>query len=129
MPAGQVASDLAVVARRRWRDYRTPAGGRPVREFLASLTFVDRAAAAAAMRRVRVEGVRAARHVRHEIFEVRAFAIGGSHRILFAVEGRRGQVFLALHAFSKHSQKTPAHEMTVAQRRLRDWRGRRRARA
>ena len=54
--------------RRRWRDYRTAAGKRPVKEFIMGLSDEDRAEVAIAMAEVRAEGPRAARHVRGETY-------------------------------------------------------------
>jgi hypothetical protein len=42
--------------RRRWRDYRTPSGHRPVKKFLMSLPDDERAAIADAMALVREKG-------------------------------------------------------------------------
>jgi phage-related protein len=108
--------------RRRWRDYRTPSGRRPVREFLTSLSDVDAAAIIAAMKEVAVGGLEAARHVRGDIYEVRADGDRVIYRLLFATEARRGQILLALEAFGKTTQKTPPSSIAVAERRLRDWR-------
>jgi phage-related protein len=84
--------------RRRWRDYRTAAGTRPVKEFLDGLSDPDAAVVA--------HGERA------------------TYRVLFAQEGRRGQVLLALEAFSKKTRRTPPQMIDLAERRLRDWRRR-----
>lgn len=45
-------------------------------------------------------------------------------RVLFAGEGSRGQVLLALEAFNKKTQKTPPSIVKLAKRRLADWRRR-----
>jgi len=66
-------------------------------------------------------GLRGAHHLRDDVYEVRAQGDRASYRILFAHEGAKGRILLALHAFSKQSQKTPAHELELALRRLRDW--------
>jgi phage-related protein len=108
----------------RWRDYRTPAGARPVKEFLDGLSVEDRAEVAAAMADVRIEGLRVARHLRGDISEVRAEG-QRSVRILFAQEGKKGRVLLALEGFEKKSQKTPDHLIRLAERRLTGWRARR----
>ena len=47
-------------------------------------------------------------------------------RILFATEGRSGQVLLALDGFSKKTRKTPPALVELAERRLLDWRDHRR---
>lgn len=97
---------------------------RPVRDFLDSLKDPDLAAITYEMREVARLGLREARHLRGEIYEVRAHGETQRFRILFAVEGRRGQVLLALEGFSKKTQQTPPHVIDLAQRRLADWRSR-----
>ncbi len=57
---------------RRWRDYETAAGRRPVKEFIGSLRDEEAAEVVAAMREVREEGLVAARKLRGDIWEVRA---------------------------------------------------------
>lgn len=108
--------------RRRWRHYETAAGNRPVLEFIRKLPDEDKAAILVAMKEVRREGVRAARHLRGEVFEVRTDGKQVIYRVLFAREGERGQVLLSLVAFSKKTQKTPSAQIELAARRLRDWR-------
>ena len=110
--------------KRRWRQYRTVGGHEPVREFLFQLSAADRAEIAVAMKEVEDEGLTAARHLRGDLYEVRADGQTQSFRILFAPEGQYGQIFLALEGFSKKTQKTPQHEIDLAFRRLADWRSR-----
>jgi phage-related protein len=78
----------------------------------------------AAMKEVRNEGLRAARHVEGEIYEVRADGDRVIYRVLFAPQGRRGQVFLGLEAFKKKTQRAPPEKIRLAKRRLADWRKR-----
>jgi phage-related protein len=99
-------------------------GRRPVKEFLDGLSDADAAAVAASMKDVREHGMVAARHLRSDIYEVRADGDRQSLRILFAQEGEHGQVLLSLSGFSKRTQKTPPNEITLAEKRLRDWRER-----
>jgi phage-related protein len=111
--------------KRRWRFYRTASGNQPVREFLAALSPEDAEAVATEMRVIAAKGLLFVRHLRGEIYEVRAD--GGetqSYRILFAPEGSHHHILLALEAFSKKTQKTPPDKITLAERRLRDWRAR-----
>ena len=115
---------MSTERKRRWRDYRTPAGRRPVKEFIDGLHDVDAAAVVAAMRDVRENGLAAARHLRGEIYEVRADGDRQSFRVLFAPEGRYSQVLLSLEGFSKKTQKTPREKIGLAERRLADWRRR-----
>jgi phage-related protein len=117
-------------ARRRWRFYRTAGGGTQVREFLTSsrLPAGDRDEVLAAMKDVQINGLNVARHVRGEIFEVRASGARAAYRVLFATEGAKSQVLLAVSAFTKKTQKTPVAEIRLAERRLADWRRRGRRR-
>lgn len=112
--------------RRRWRFYRTAAGATPVRDFLASaaLPSDDRDEVLAAMKDVQRNGLPVARHLRGGIYEVRATGAHAAYRVLFATEGSRGQVLLAVSAFSKKTQKTSPREIALAERRLADWRRR-----
>jgi phage-related protein len=109
-------------ARRRWRHYETAAGRRPVLEFLRSRSDADKAEVLAAMQEVRREGLRAARHLREDIYEVRADGQRVIYRVLFATEGQQGQILLSLVAFNKKTQRTLPEQIRLAQRRLRDWR-------
>lgn len=117
-------ADVKKKPRRQWRDYRTRAGGRPVKAFLDDLTDEEVAAVVAGMKEVADRGLPAARHLRGEIYEVRADASTRSFRVLFSAEGRYSQVLLSLSAFEKRTQKTPPRELELAETRLRDWRSR-----
>jgi phage-related protein len=110
--------------RRRWRDYRTTSGRSPVEEFIDSLSDGDAAAVLAGMAEVRDRGLVAARHLQGDIWEVRIDGDRVIYRVLFAEEGARGRVLLALEGFNKKSQKTPPATIQLAQRRLSDWRRR-----
>jgi phage-related protein len=113
---------------RRWRDYRTAAGRRPVKDFFDGLSDSDAAAVVAAMQEVQELGLSAARHLRGDIYEVRAEGDRQTFRVLFAAEGRRGQILLSLEGFSKKTRKTPSDRLRIAERRLADWRARARPR-
>lgn len=121
----------ARVVRRRWRDYTTESGRRPVKEFLDGLDDADLASVVAAMVDVRRNGLRAARHLEGEIYEVRADGRSVIYRVLFAPQGKNKQVLLSLEGFRKKTQKTPAATIRLAKLRLRDWerRGERRSRS
>lgn len=117
--------------RRQWRDYRTDAGGRPVKDFIDDLDDEAAASVAAAMRDVRDHGVAAAKHLRGEVFEVVADTKDLWIRILFAQLGRYSHVLLSLNAFEKKTNKTPGREIELAETRLANWkaRGRKQERA
>ena len=110
--------------RRRWRDYRTTSGRSPVGEFIESLFDTDAAAVLAAMAEVRDRGLVAARRLQGDIWEVRADGDRAIYRILFAEEGSRGRVLLALEGFKKKTRKAPHARIELANRRLNDWRRR-----
>ncbi|HVV48207.1 MAG TPA: type II toxin-antitoxin system RelE/ParE family toxin [Opitutaceae bacterium] len=106
----------------RWRDYRTQNGAQPVTVFIRSLTDEDAAAVLEAMNDVAQNGLQAARHLRGEIYEVRADGERRTFRLLFAQETKF--ILLSLSAFTKKSRKTPPDEIVRAEARLRDWRSR-----
>lgn len=112
------------------RFYTTAAGRSPVREFLtdARLPLGDRDELLAAMKDAQINGLEVSRHLRGDIYEVRADGQRVTYRVLFATEGARSQALLGLSAFSKKTQRTPPAEIDVAERRLRDWRARGRRR-
>ena len=95
-----------------------------MKDFLAALTDEEVAAIVAGMKAVQREGLRAAKHMRGEIYEIVADARTRSFRLLFAPEGRFGQVFLSLSGFVKKTRKTPPRELALAESRLRSWRAR-----
>jgi len=76
------------------------------------------------MQEAAIAGLEAGRHLRGDIYELRVDGDKQAYRLLFATEGRRSQVLLALEAFSKKTQKTPAVKINLAARRLTDWRAR-----
>ncbi len=119
---------MARKSHRRWRDYRTAAGGRPIRDFFETLSDDEAAEVVAAMKEVALKGLGAAKHVRGDIYEVRADAPNRSFRILFAAEGRFSHVLLSLVAFPKKTQKTPKGLLKLAEDRLKQWRARGKAR-
>jgi phage-related protein len=119
-----------MTGRRRWRFYVTSAGRSPVREFLTDrrLPADDRDDILASMKDVQLNGLDIARYLRDDIYEVRADGRDATYRVLFAAEGVRGQILLAVSAFSKKTRRTPPSEIDLAERRLRDWRSRGRRR-
>jgi phage-related protein len=81
-----------------------------VKDFLDGLEDEEVAAIVAGMKEVAREGLRAARHLRGDVYEVRANGENRSFRLLFSAEGRPGKVLLSLSAFEKRTQKTPRNE-------------------
>lgn len=109
---------------RRWRDYQTEGGARPVKDFLLALPDEDRAMILEEMEHVRQYGKSVARHLRKDIYEVRATYNKKAYRILFACEGRFNHILLSLEGFQKKSQQTPESSIKLAEQRLADWRRR-----
>jgi len=109
-------------ARAHWRFYKTAAGRSPVEEFLDSIPLQDRAAIAAAMYEARIHGLRAARHIEGDLYELRASGLEAHYRLLFAREAKF--VLLAVDAYDKDTQKLPLYVKKRALERLRDWRER-----
>jgi phage-related protein len=110
--------------KRRWRDYRTSSGRRPVKRFIAALPIDDQAAIAAAMKDIQIHGNVSAHHLRGDIYEARAYASKRQYRILYSTEGRSDQVLLSIHAIVKTTRAVPGGDIDLAERRLRDWRSR-----
>lgn len=109
--------------KRRWRDYQTPSGGRPVKKFLMLLPEEHRAAIADAMKEVRDKGLRegGARHLRGRIWEVRVDLGELAYRVLFASVGESSRILLSLEGFAKKTRKTPPAAIDLAEERLKDW--------
>lgn len=110
--------------KRRWRDYQTASGRRPVKEFISRLTDDEAAAVAAAMKDIRQNGHVNAHHLRGDIYEVIASSGNKAFRVLYATEGKQDQILLALHGITKKTRTVPGQEFRLAERRLRDWRTR-----
>ena len=121
---GYVMSSKQPDYKRQWRDYQTENGARPIKDFLLALPGEDRAAILEEMEYVREQGTSVARHVRKDIYEIRAFYNTKAYRILFACEGRFHHVLLALEGFQKKTQQTPRAHLKLAEQRLADWRRR-----
>ena len=112
--------------RRQWRFFRTAAGREPVREFLDAVSDRDAANIAAAMKEVRDagRGHPDVNHLRGDIWQVEIDGVNVIYRLLFAEEGRYGQVLLALEVVNKKWQTAKARHIQLAQRRLTLWRAR-----
>jgi phage-related protein len=97
-----------------------------VREFLDDLSEEDSAAVAAAMKEVRGAGRAHAdvNHLRGDIWQIEVDGQSVIYRLLFAEEGRFGQVLLALEIVNKKWQSAKSRHIQLAERRLREWRQR-----
>ncbi|HZL17497.1 MAG TPA: type II toxin-antitoxin system RelE/ParE family toxin [Polyangia bacterium] len=97
-----------------------------MKAFMDGLTDEQAAAVVAAMKDVTQHGLAAARHLRGEVYEVRAEVERQAFRILFARETTF--ILLSLSGFRKKRAKTPPDEIVLAESRLAEWRRRGRAR-
>jgi len=95
---------------------------RPAKEFVDALTDEEAAFVVAAMRDVARNGLAAARHLRGEIYEVRADAERQAFRLLFAQETKF--ISWRSRASRRRPPKTPPDEIALAESRLAEWRRR-----
>jgi phage-related protein len=93
---------------------------------LEALTEEDAAAVAAAMKGVRAagRGHPDVNHLQGDIWQIEVDGTRVIYRVLFAEEGRFGQVLLALEIVNKKWQSAKSRHIQLAVRRLNDWRGR-----
>jgi len=101
--------------------YRSAAGHEPVREWLRELPTEDKRVVGFDVRRVQLGwpiGLPVCRPMSGGLFEVRSTLPSRREaRLLFGFhEGR----LIALHAFIKKAQRTPAADLDLARRRLKD---------
>lgn len=120
------SSDQLPGPRRRWRFYHTAAGREPVREFLEDPRISDEDAAkiVGAMHEVRREGRAHVNHLQGDIWQIEIDGHRVTYRILFAEQGRSGQILLALDAINKKWQKAKRDDIALAEERLADWKAR-----
>ena len=108
----------------RWRFWEDARGDRLIADEIDALPDEDALSVHAQMIIVRQDGLRAARHLVEDIYEVEAHGIDHSYRLLFSSEGRKGRILLAVVLHAKKTQKTPKRVMDLARKRRDDWRRR-----
>jgi phage-related protein len=101
--------------------YRTPTGQEPVRDYLSSLPLRDRAAVADVLDAIREYGLHAPgvrfKQIKGKLWELYVKA-GTSYRIFYVAV--TGPMMVLLHVYKKQSQKAPAREIKVAERRMKE---------
>ena len=102
-------------------DYRTPQGGRPVREFLDGLSKMARPRVYAVLAMLEELGNRLllprSRALGEGLHELRIGHPEGPFRIIYCFQpGRR---IVLLHAFVKRTQQTPKEDLDLARARKR----------
>jgi len=124
-----VEMGTAAPRRRYWRLYRTSLDHRVIRDELLALPREAYAEVKGAMDDVEDLGLQTSKRLRNEIREIDAGdpTQGTTYRLLFAVDGREGQILLGLVFFNKKT-KTPPRYIDLAEKRLADWRSRRQQR-
>jgi phage-related protein len=104
-------------------NYRDPRGRVPVEEYLDSLPIRDRARVLREIELLEEYGpslrMPHARHLHGKLWELRIDTRPSSYRVLYAAAVERK--FVLLHLFTKKSEKTPASEIEIAERRLADY--------
>ncbi|HEY7648154.1 MAG TPA: type II toxin-antitoxin system RelE/ParE family toxin [Methylomirabilota bacterium] len=107
-------------------DYRTPAGGRPVREFLLKLSEDARATVTAALEMLARRGnelrLPLSRAIGEGLFEIRVRHPEGPFRIMYCF--RPGRRVVLLHALVKRTEQTPKGDLDLARARKREIEGR-----
>lgn len=121
-PAVARPSDQAVS--HRWRFWENARGDRVIADKIDKLPDEDALSLHAQMIIVRQDGLKAARHLVEDVYEVEAHGIDHSHRLLFSSEGAKGRILLAIVLLEKKTQKTPKNAIELAKRRRDDWRAR-----
>ena len=108
------------------RFFRSSHGNEPVRDWLRSLSAVDRKLVGEEIRTVQLGwpiGMPIVRKLETDLWEIRVRVKDGIARVLFTIEAQEA---ILLHGFIKKSQKLPADELHTAQVRLKQLRGARR---
>jgi phage-related protein len=102
-------------------DYRTPAGGRPVKEFLDGLSKTAHPKVYAVLAMLEAHGNRLAMPKSKPggagLYELRIAHPGGPFRILYCF--RSGRRIFLLHGFVKRTEQTPQGALDLARERQR----------
>jgi len=102
------------------RFYRAASGKEPVRDWIMKLSREDRLAIGTDIKTVEFGwpvGLPVCRSLGDGLWEVRSALRNRIARVLFCIEG--GTMWL-LHGFIKKQQKTPAGEINIARKRMRE---------
>jgi phage-related protein len=108
------------------RFFRSSQGNEPVRDWLRSLSAVDRKLVGEEIRTVQLGwpiGMPVVRKLETDLWEVRVRVKDGIARVLFTIEAQEA---ILLHGFIKKSQKIPVDDLHAALVRLKQLRGARR---
>ncbi len=101
--------------------FRTARGNEPVRDWLKGLQAHERRAIGEDIAYVQFKwpiGKPHVDHLRGSVWEIRTSLDNRIARTLFAVQGRQ---MILLHGFIKKTQKTPRDDVSLAEKRFKDW--------
>jgi phage-related protein len=100
--------------------FQTPAGNKPVADYMRALDSRERERLTAVFRRIQTEGLAAVttRPVERDLWEIKA----GMHRTFYAVVVAR--TVTILHAYKKQGQRAPLADLQVARQRLAEFKAR-----
>ena len=104
------------------RFFRTTQGNEPVRDWLKALAAPDRKTIGEDIKTVQFGwplGMPVVRKLAADLWEVRSDINDGIARALFTIQG---DTMVLLHGFVKKSQKTPATDLDLAKRHLKQLR-------
>jgi len=100
--------------------FRSDHGREPVRDFLKAVAKPDRRVVGEDIRTAEYGwpiGMPICDHIGNRLYEIRSSAGRREYRVLFSVYGSR---MILLHAFVKKTQKTPAEDLALARRRMKE---------
>ncbi len=112
------------VVSHRWRFWENARGDKVIAEEIDRLPDEDALSIHAQMIIVRQDGLKAARHLVEDIYEVEAHGIHRSYRLLFSSQGKKGRILLAVVLLEKKTQKTRKPVIELAKKRRDNWRSR-----
>jgi phage-related protein len=115
--------------RKQWIFYRTSTGAELVRDELNGLGEAPKAALAAAMKRYardellpgEVKNMPGIKANGVQVYELRVNLGNNHYRLLFAQQGRYGQILLALSAVAKNQNRLPKRDRDRVVTRLKDY--------
>lgn len=102
--------------------YKALGGGQPVREWLLSLSVLDRRAIGTDIKLVQFAwpiGMPLVRSLGYELFEIRTSLQDRAARVIFYLDGAK---MVLLHGFIKKQQKTAKEDLRISVARLRLYR-------
>jgi len=102
--------------------YTTPAGNRPVEEFILSLSVDDQALVKRIYKGIELEGTKypyvTFKPLTGKLWEIKFKSHTGQYRIAYVII--TGPKMYWLHAFKKKTRKTPPQELDLALKRMKE---------